>query len=269
MRTLGKTEICQVAGGLRPRRVTAAVMETTSTSGQLDISGLGPYETASPLLSTELNTALAQGFTIKYGNDPSSGGSSFDNATKTILIGTASEGNMADTVGQLAHELGHFYSEDVQKDMLTNDPFVYASQEDYITAQLTNEGYAQLNAINVINQDAHSGLNVTPPGLSTNLSAQEIGLVDSMEAAHDSNAAIAKALGQMLEYTDLASGETYHEFYTIAYAEGLHSGVAVNDLNYSGGDQMNFLDGVPVSEFYSPGWTEVNAITFVGPLQPL
>ena len=175
---------------------------------------------------------------------------------------------MADTVGQLAHELGHFYSQDVQDTMLSENPFDYSSQTDYINAQMTNEGYAQLNAINVLNQITSGNLQMNLPGLSQSVTEQEISTVDSMEAAHDSSSSIAQDLGQILVNTDITSGETYHTFYTTAYAHAVGGGGMLNDLDYAGGQQQNFMSYIPVSDFYNPGWTEVGTV-FVGPLEPM
>lgn len=207
MRKLQPSEIRCVVGGLVAVESGTGPGGSTSSgqSNVLDNYTVNQYIHDSPLMSSEVLKLQNANWSFIY-KDGATGGSVTDATHATIDITTSDVGNVGDTISQLSHELGHALH---QMDEAYKD---FSTAQLYANEQMLGEGYAQINAIRIVQELNAHGVSVNVPGDAAHV-AQEIQTYNAMTAKHATDAQIAAALGDIMKTQVLKNGQTYEQFW--------------------------------------------------------
>lgn len=170
----------------------------------------------SDTLTNNLQTLLAQGWTISYGT--AGNGTFADRNTKTIVVDPNSSGNPASVVQSLAHESGHaLYTPDpyVPPDGLTKDQYVKQN----LDRSLKDEGEATLMNAQVRNEiNSNGGPDVGIAGAKpddyANIAAQNHDYADRDKARQDIGDIFADN-----EHTSTPPNPTYRDYYSKPYSD--------------------------------------------------
>jgi hypothetical protein len=208
MRVLSENEMATVAGGLVP------------IDGGGDGGGYTAYSSSNPLLGRQdvqqlasqsnLNGLLTQNsiFVVnQQAANAAAGASAIVDHTIYVPPGMAvnySDGNL---VMQMAHELGHF------EHPVDATPKDYVSEGVFVTAQLTGEGWAQIQTI-------QTGATLVPnqsipqiPGTPA-LASEEVAAYYSGLSNGESMSNIAQDIGTIMANETLANGMNYSQWYS-------------------------------------------------------
>ena len=231
MRQLTKKETMSVAGGLIPPGGGGGSGGGGTGGGGSGGSGGGSSTNVlsnytiqqdvndSSTLSAAANAILGGGGTITYYANPAAAAGSSSISGNHIYIAPQYEGNVNASLGQLAHELGHYEN---PVDTLPQD---YASANAYASTMETNEGAAQLFAIRAIEQLANLGINVPIPGDPSHVQ-QELDVIKNNPGASD--AVLAQKIGAVMATQVLSNGQTYDQFYHAAWNAHASAGGTIN-----------------------------------------
>lgn len=231
-RLLNNNELSKIGGGL----IQVDRDDTISTSGSTS------YLMGSPTIDqlarqTGLKNQLAGvNYSAQFGTAPGvapgSSGTDYRNHIADIAPSFADDSDGA--IMQLAHELGHILHPQDQY------PQHYLSQHSYINAQMTGEGWAQLNAIKTSQTMAVLGQNAAIPGDQDHVE-REVQTYVTMHGQGYSDGEIAAQIGSEMWDQMIGGNQTYSQFWGNYYYDSMY--------DFSSSPQASSGMG-----FYDPDW---------------